>query len=261
MTPKICQVIFSTNRIEYLCRTLEAQKLLDFSGCQVDKIFIDDFPKGRNDLLITHLVKLFGYDEVYLHKVNKGLSVTWTEFWNLIRNRNYDYVWHQEDDVEIIEPVKILDLAQLLELDKLLSQVVLKRQAWYSNEQETQALGSDWTWNNYRYERQSAIFSPMASLYSMDRVRYSYSDFYAKHYPNEIYSKINFNEGMIGKALLEDQGLISAHLKTTDGRPFIHHIGDYFVGQRVLPNEPHYDQFAHYDPEKKYYSKNGAEYY
>jgi hypothetical protein len=260
MTPKICQVIFSTNRIEYLCRTLEAQKLLDFSGCRVDKIFIDDFPKGRNDLLITHLVKLFGYNEIYLHEVNKGLSVTWTEFWNLIRNRDYDYVWHQEDDVEIIEPVKILDIAQLLELDKLLSQVVLKRQAWYSNESETQALGSDWTWGQYRYERQSAIFSPMASLYSIDKVRFNYSDFYAKNYPNEIYSKINFNEGMLGKALLEDQGLISAHLKTTDGKPFIHHIGDYFVGQRVLPNEPHYDQFAGYDPEKKYYSKNGAEY-
>ena len=71
----------------------------NFDGCTVDKIFIDDYPNGRNNSLITALVNTFGYKELYLHETNLGLSVTWTEFWKLIKDRGYDYVWHQEDDV------------------------------------------------------------------------------------------------------------------------------------------------------------------
>jgi hypothetical protein len=70
---KICQVIFSTNRLEYLTKTLHSQSLLNFDGCKVDKIFIDDYPKDRDDNLITSLVSSFGYKEIYLHADNLGL--------------------------------------------------------------------------------------------------------------------------------------------------------------------------------------------
>ena len=254
---KICQVIFSTNRVEYLKRTLKAQRRLNWEGCEVDRIFIDDYPNGRDDLFLTELVKAYGYNETYLHQQNLGLSVTWTEFWNLIRNRGYDYVWHQEDDVEILESIKIMDLVVLLQQDSGLSQVVLKRQKWYPNEEESRALPNDWTYLNYRYERGSLIFSPMASLYSTERVRFSYSNWYKQHYPDTNFSEINLNEGMVGKALAEGYGLVSGHLKASTGANLVNHIGEYFVGKRVLPNEPSYEQFAHYDPDKKYDSKTG----
>jgi hypothetical protein len=258
---KICQVIFSTNRVEYLTRTLHSQMLLNFDGCEVDKIFIDDYPLGRNNSTISALVSSFGYKEIYLHENNLGLSVTWTEFWNLIKDRNYDYVWHQEDDVEILQPIKILDLIELLEQNPILSQVVLKRQAWYPDESNPTALGDDIIYKNYRLEKfYILIFSPMASLYSMDRVRFPYSDWYGQFYPSTNWSKINLNEGMIGKALYEDRKLMSGHLKSSSGDNLVNHIGDYFVGKRVLPDEPHYDQFSRYDPNKKYCSKTGKEY-
>jgi len=258
---KICQVIFSTNRVEYLTRTLHSQLLLNFDGCEVDKIFIDDYPNGRDNNLITSLVSRFGYKEIYLHTDNLGLSVTWTEFWNLIKNRNYDYVWHQEDDVEILQPIKILDLAELLEQNSFLSQIVLKRQAWYSHESEPTALETDAIYKNYRLENYNfLIFSPMASLYSMDRVRFPYSDWYGQFYPTTNFNKINLNEGMIGKALYEESKLISGHLKSSSGKNLVNHIGDYFVGKRILPDEPHYEKFARYDPNKKYCSKTGNEY-
>lgn len=260
MTYKICQVIFSTNRLDYLTRTLQAQSNLDFTGCTVDRIFIDDFPTGRNDLLVSNLAHAFGYTEIYLHEKNQGLSVTWSEFWNLIRSRDYDYVWHQEDDVEVLEPVKIVDLIALLQNDQQLSQAVLSRQAWYHHETDPVAKTTDVLFDSYRYEKNSAIFSPMASLYSMDRVRFDYSAWYLKNYPANNFHQINFNEGMVGKALLEDTGLVSAHVKNSKGHNIIRHIGDYFVGQRVLPNEPNYEQFARFDPEKRYNSKNGAEF-
>jgi len=259
---KICQIIFSTNRIEYLSRTLRSQMLLNFEGCQVDKIFIDDYPLGRNNISISSLVHAYGYREIYLHSNNLGLSVTWTEFWNLIKDRNYDYVWHQEDDVEILQSIRILDLIDLLEQNPSLSQILLKRQAWYPYESEPTALDTDIIYKNYRLEKyQYLIFSPMASLYSMDRVRFPYSDWYGQFYPNTNFNKINFNEGMIGKALYGSSKLISGHLKSSSGSNLVNHIGDYFVGKRILPDEPHYDQFSHYDPNKKYCSRTGKEYH
>jgi hypothetical protein len=255
---KICRVIFSTNRIEYLKRTLTAQQNLNWEECKVDSIFIDDYPTNRDDLFVSQLVRKFGYNEVYLHKQNLGLSVTWTKFWNLIRDRDYDYIWHQEDDVEILEPVRILDLVALLQKNPNFSQVVLKRQKWYPTEEESCAKDTDGIFQNYRCENASLIFSPMASLYSIDRVRFPYSEFYKTNFPDTNLASINFNEGMVGKALAMELGLTSAHLKNSLGGNLVNHIGEYFTGRRVLPNEPNYEQFAHYDPKKRYNSKTGA---
>lgn len=260
MTYRICQVIFSTNRIEYLSRTLQAQKLLDFSDCEVDRIFIDDYPLNRNNNIIRSLVSSFGYNEIYLHEQNLGLSVTWTEFWNLIRDRNYDYIWHQEDDVEILEPVKITDLIELLKYDKELAQIVLTRQAWYPTDEPPTALESDNIFRQYRYVKGSQVFSPMASLYSIDCVRFDYNKHFGEFYPETNWNKINYNEGMIGVALFEKQGLVGCSIKNKHGQPLINHIGEYFVGKRVLPDEPHYDRFVNFDPEKRYNSKTGELY-
>jgi len=257
---KICKVIFSTNRLEYLTRTLEAQRYLNFGDHEVHGIFIDDFPKGRNNSLISMLVQAYGYNEIILHEVNQGLSVTWSEFWNLIKDRDYDYVWHQEDDIELLTEIPIDDMLVILNGDKDLCQITLQRQPWYWTETESQALGTDRTYKNYRYEKNSAIFSPMASLYSMDKVRYDYKGWLKTNYPDRDWWQINLNEGMIGKVLLEGQGLVTGKIKGAQGEPLIHHIGDYFVGKRVLPNEPHYERFEHFNPEVKYNSRDGSIY-
>jgi hypothetical protein len=258
MTYKICQAIFSTNRIEYLTRTLIAQKNLDFTGCEVDRIFIDDFPKDRNNVMIAALAKTFGYNELILHQVNQGLSVTWAEFWDLIQTRNYDYVWNQEDDVEIVESVKILDLIELLQADPSISQVTLKRQPWYFHETESVALASDGIFKNFRYEKGGVLFSPIASLYPIDRAKFNYNQWYQNSYPEEPgLHTAKYNEGYIGKALAENFGMVNALIKNQQGSNLINHIGEWFVGQRVLKTDPGYEQFARYDPETRYYSTTG----
>lgn len=257
---RICKVIFSTNRLEYLTKTLKAQQKIDWTGHEVDGLFFDDYPKGRNDPLVDALVRAYGYTEVYLHKENKGLSTTWKEFWDLIKTRNYDYIWQTEDDVEVLYPFRITDLINLLIGDPQLSQVGLKRQKWYSTEEETCLKGSDWMYMNYRYEKDHALFSPMATLYPIERTRIDYRAWYQEHYPETNWENISYNEGMVGKALHEGFGLVSGLLKNQQGQPMIHHIGEFFVGKRVLPHEPGYEKFAQYDPEKKYFSRDGSDY-
>ena len=250
MTYKICQVIFSTNRLEYLIPTLKKQSNLNFYGCDVHKIFIDDYPKTRNNALITSLVKLYGYNEIILHEKNEGLSVTWSQFWDLIKDRDYDYVFHQEDDVEILEPVLVTDLIEILEQDPTLSQVQLGRQAWYYDEKNPESSPDDLIYKNFRYIKGSYIFSPMASLYPLSRTRVNYRE----------YLDVNLNEGLIGKVLGEKYGMTSANVRNFYGKHIINHIGEYFVGKRVLENEPGYDQFKMYDPDSKYHSKDGRPY-
>lgn len=250
MSYKICQVVFSTNRLEYLIPTLRAQKNLNYYGCEVHKVFIDDYPKTRNDSLITELVKLHGYNEILLHEKNQGLSKTWSDFYKHIKDRDYDYVLHMEDDVIVTQPVLVTDLIELLEKDSTISQVQLARQAWYNHETDPSASDSDFIYKNYRYRKESTIFSPMASL-----CRYSTTQI-----PFEEHFTQNVNEGIIGNLLYNKFGQLSANVRNYYGKCIINHIGEWFVGMRVLPGEPGYELFEKYHPDKKYFSRDGKDY-
>jgi len=237
---KICQVIFSTNRIEYLTRTLESQRLLDFGPIEVDKVFIDDYPQGRDDHQILSLAKSCGYNEIILHGENFGIGRTWTEFWSMIQRRKYDYIWHQEDDVVILERIPIIKLINILG-NRRLSQVVLMRQKWYPHEIDPCALPTDDICEGYRIESQfprKFYFSSLASLYPMDRVRQDYADmFWRRGEPQSIQSAY-LNEGLIGKLWGEMSGLFSGHLKNMDGHNLCEHIGTVTQGKKLLPGEP-----------------------
>jgi hypothetical protein len=65
---------------------------------------------------------------------------------------------------------------------------------------------------------------------------------------------------MIGTVLYDHYNLVSANVKNFHGKACIKHIGEWFTGKRVLPNEPHYEKFSRFDPNKKYNSRNGSEY-
>ncbi|NBP16283.1 hypothetical protein EBU95_18180, partial [bacterium] len=123
-------------------------------------------------------------------------------------------------------------------------------QAWYSNEVDPRPLPNDLKYKNFRYQKDSMIFSPMASLYNHRLTRIPY----------ERYFNHNLNEGLIGKVLYDAYGMNSANVKNFFGKKLINHIGEWFTGRRILQGEPGFEQFGHYDPNKKYYSKDGKEY-
>lgn len=228
---KICQVIFSTNRISFLKKTLESQKaFLDYSGVTlVDKIFIDDFPIGRNDAFITNLAKSYGFNEIILHIENKGITSTWQEFFDIVKTRNYDYILHTEDDVELLMPIKVLDLVELLQKDSVLSQINLKRGPWYDHEKNDPLLtADDRSYKSYLYEKTNNFFWSLFSLYP--------------HWISTIDYKKHYNacpsEGIIPQYLYNNYGLYSGLLKTSTGEAIVDHIGEYSKGKRVNKNEP-----------------------
>lgn len=247
MKYKICQIVFSTNRLEYLLPSLQSHKFLNYYNCDVHKILIDDYPKNRNNLLVRELARFHGINEIILNEENKGLSLSWTDTWNLIKDRNYDYVFHMEDDVEILEPVLITDLIEILEQNPDISQTILSRQAWYHHEKDPELETDDLIYKNFRYKKGGQIFSPMASLYSHGVTKINFREFY----------NFNLNEGLIGQ-VLRHFGKTSANIKNFHGKNIINHIGEYSVGKRVLEGEPGYEQFGHFNPNLKYSSRDGS---
>lgn len=250
MKYKVCHIIFSTNRIEYLKQTLEYQKNLDFTDCDVYKLLIDDYPKNRDNQYLESLVKSYGFNEVILHGTNQGLSVTWKECWDLIKNKDFDYIFQQEDDVLILEPIKIVTLIEYLKTRPYTSQLKLARQAWYYHEKDPTEKSTDTIYDQYRIEQDTNnIFGILASLYKHEHTKIPI---------NELYN-INPNEGMVGLHL-ENLGFKPEIVKNKDGKKLVEHIGEYFVGKRVLENEPGYNIFSKYNPDIKYYSRDGRLY-
>lgn len=261
---KICQVIFSTNRPEYLERTLKSQQqFLVTTGLEVTRILIDDMPLRRDNTNIRALASMYGYDMVWLHDRNIGIGATWEGFWAFARNQDWDYIWHQEDDVKILEPVFVMELISMFHSRMDLSQLVLKRQKWYAHESNPEPLPDDYLFHDFRGEFNAGhyFFTPIASLYPISRARIDYKAWYRERYPADAeYQVANVNEAIIGKCLLEGHGLRSMHVKSGTGSNLISHIGEYTIGKKVLPGEPGYADWADLDPEKKYWSGTNRPY-
>lgn len=251
---KVVHVMFSTNRVDYLKRTLNAAwNNLDFSGLEVHKLFIDDYPNGRDNEQLSRLVKQYGFEEIILHYKNIGITSTWNELFNIIKNRDYDYIFHQEDDVEPTEIIKVKDLVDILKANPDLSQVQLKRNYWFSADgPEDQWFGvkpTDILYKNYYVEKGNPWFWMLMSLY-----------------PKWI-AEIDFpketgycpSEGVLSYHMLNAFKKQSGIVKNLAGTNLVNHFGEVTKGKRVNEGEPGWEGFQHYDPNKQYYSKTGHE--
>jgi hypothetical protein len=246
---KICRVIFSTNRPEFLIPTLDSHsKFIDFGDHEVYGIFIDDYPQNRNDEKITEIAKKYGFNHIILHEENKGLTPTWTEIWKYLSTQDYDYIWHHEDDVVFQQSIKIQDLIEFLQQNKNYCQINLKRNPWYEYEiDEPKITNKDMFFKNYRYDVRDDFFWSMASLYPA----------WVTREPIVETEGCNLAEWPIMKYFREKRNMKMAVLKNQDGSQIVKHIGFYSQGKRVEKDEPGWDMFGMYDPTKKYDSKNG----
>lgn len=249
---KICRIVFSTNRLEFLIPTLETHKqFIDFGNHEVYSILFDDYPDGRNDDEIIQVAKNYNFNEVILHTKNQGISLTWNEAWNLIKDKQFDYVWHHEDDVKFLQPVKIDFLINILShyKDKF-AQVVLKRNAWYEweiNQPETQE--NDMFFENHRINPRSDFFWSMASLYPH----------WITKEPIVEKEGCNLGEYPIMEYVKKWYNMRTAVLKNWDGTNMIEHIGFYFKGRRITEGEPGWHKFGYIEPHKRYCSRTGME--
>ena len=243
---KILHLIMSCGRPEYLIKTLKSLDKLDFGDHTVYRVLVDDYPDGRDNEWFNNAATKYNINYLFLNKGNEGLSVVWSNLWEIFKPSDYDYVLHQEDDVVLERYFSIDNWIHILESHPNTCSAVLTRQKWYFHEEETKEKSDDTIINRYRIEWRAFVFSPMMSLYRHSLLK------------EDIKEKagFNLNEGMIMQ-YLRNKGQRCAFIKDEYGQNMITHIGYWFHGKRVLPGEPNYERFAQYDPDKFYCSKSG----
>lgn len=242
----ICHIIMSCGRPEYLIKTLQELNMLDFGCHNVFRILVDDYPKDRDNEWFIKIARDYHVDNLILNEENKGLTKVWSDLWDLVKDMDFDYILHQEDDVILNEEFSLDDWLEIVNFQTNVCSAVLTRQKWYHHEGDPKAEPTDKIWNGYRVEFRNNVFSPMMSLYPHSLTKEGIKEHYG----------INLNEGMIMQYLRE-KGKTCAFIKNPEGKNMITHIGDWFHGKRLLPGEPGYEKFGHYHPDKFYCSKTG----
>jgi hypothetical protein len=242
---KVLHVIFSTNRLKYLGKALESHAYLNYGDHEIDRVVIDDYPRTRNDKIFEILGKTFAFRPV-LHTKNKGLSATWSELFDWIKEEDYDYILHQEDDVVLKQMVYLDQMISLFAMQPKICSFTLKRQPWYFHEKESKIEPTDLHLGSF-YAEKANVFSPMFTLYPT---------WIAHGTARETY-QCNINEGMLNEHL-KFQGFTPYVLKGSRGEHLIEHIGEETQGTKCLEGEPNWELFAKYDPNKVYSSRDGS---
>ena len=211
----------------------------------MDGIFIDDMPTDRNDDLIKVIAENHGYNKIILNSENLGLSHTWKASYELLKNKGYDFIWHQEDDIVINQPVRIDDMIEYLYQKESCYQVHLSRQTdWYYPDQKDlhKKEGVDLKeWKNfYTTPHLNSTFSASFSLTKANHYINALTSWQDGKMPVGIAegSKI-FAEGFIFEVfnyystLLDNNKPWGITFYDKDKKKITEHIGEWTWGHRV----------------------------
>lgn len=255
--PRVLVVVFSTNRYEYLERTLAAfREHVDFGGCLVKTMLIDDYPATRDAVRAQTLEDRFGVDIVVRHEVNKGLGLSWRETWDAIRARPElgDWVFHLEDDAVFRRPVAVREVIEAFAASPdPLTQVFFKRNVCYAPEEdfiariEAGTLGDDVGGGTGGIGgigvTQNAYFVAMASVYPRDLVTRFVSEADPhEHTVRDYFGAWNMTSGMWG---------------SRDAPPAVEHIGTVSRGIKVSEYDADAARFSRLPVGRDYHFATG----
>lgn len=253
--PKVLIVIFSTNRYDYLERTLESfRRHVDFGGCVAKTLLIDDYPAARDAVRSKGIEDRFCIDIIVRHAVNKGLGRSWRDVWDYIRSRPElgDWIFHLEDDAVFQRPVAVREVIEAYaSAPKPLTQVFFKRNVCYAPDDdfiakiETNKIGDDIPGSSIGVA-QNEYFVAMASVYPRDLVTRFVSDKDPhEHTVRDYFMKWNMASGMWGSRgdppVVEHIGIVSRGLKVSEydveaarfSRLPVGHDYHFLTGERV----------------------------
>jgi hypothetical protein len=246
---KICMLIFTTSRYEYLLPVLESvHKNLDFDDMEIYKIMIDDYPARRNEETLITLKNKYNIDKLVMNKTNIGYGLSWKKAWSLVPN-DVDYIWHQEEDFTYDRRIDIKDLINTFETCPIhLTQLALKRQVWFDSNDHIQKMESGKMGTQINFGDKKVVihqwyFLGNPSIYPRWVLEQDY-----EHDPQEHTIVKTLKQIFPQK----HSGIYGGALDT----PLTRHIGEYTHGKKVIPTQPGYELVKKYDPTKKYYSKN-----
>lgn len=147
-------LIFTDGRWKCLAETIEsAREKLFHNGFKYKMIINDSLDTTYADLLDIEYGEEF---EIHHTDTKRGFGGTINRGWRLL-HADTDYVFHLEDDFTFNEEVNLHAMADVLEENEHLGQIVLKRQPW--NPQEKKAGGIVECWPDLYEEKSDGYHS------------------------------------------------------------------------------------------------------
>lgn len=222
-TPRVLVVITSTNRYDYLERTLSSfRDKVAFCACECcGVLLLDDWPSGRDRSRAEALRREFGLTVVE-HDVNQGLPATWRHAWDLVRHAyaSVDWVFHMEDDVVFETQESIHDMVLSYAASPVpITQLALGRQPVYGDDDvigrmATGALGEQLP----GFVTQPWYFLTMAALYPREIVT---------RFPDDRLPEEHSVASFFGA-----RGMVGAVLGARDSLVRVRHVGEVSRGYK-----------------------------
>jgi len=212
---KVSLFIVTDGRYELLEKTMKSlnekvkydffEKLI-FNDC-IDNVFIDK---------VHLLAGEYGFT-VYNHLEKKGFAGVYNTAWETV-SKEADFVFSCEDDFTFEEEINIPQMIMILEKDRNIVQVCLKRQAW--NEQEKKAGGIIEQWPELYDEKHLGNIS-----WTEHRLFYSTNPCLTPSWVIKIgWPLTQQSESLFSKVLFSNPNFKSSYLgKKFDAPKVIHH--------------------------------------
>lgn len=212
-----CIIIFNDGRNDYLEKTLKSlQENVSFPE-EPYKILYDDMPEGRDEEFLKAIKKKYKINKLILSPENLGINKSVQNAWAQLP-KHIEYIYHQENDFTYNEPIDVMQMQKVLDMNHLIGQVALLRQPWYPDEIESGSL----------YIKNSVNYRP-ANIGGVDIV---IQDVYFTHNPS-LYRKKhaikleNHHEWILADTLKKQHRIkYFAYLGGINDAPKVHHIGE-----------------------------------
>jgi|GEM_PF-3374079 len=213
---KICVIILNDGRNDYLEQTLKSlvKNVVFPFEAELYKILYDDMPDGRDEELLSRIALEYKIDRVILSDKNNGIDQAVQNVWKEVPE--CAYIWHQENDFTYNEQIAVEEMIRPLEMNRMIGQVALQRQAWYDDEIEAGGMYKV----PYRTYRQGNIAG----------TNLVFQDKFFTHNPcvyrySSIAQVSPYNELAFAEHLKKTGVKTFAYLGKLTDAPKVHHIG------------------------------------
>jgi glycosyltransferase involved in cell wall biosynthesis len=226
--PRVVAFMMSTNRYEYLERTLKSFfDNVSFEGCSFAGLFIvDDFPLGRDPDKNRALIEKYGV-KIIEHETNEGLPASWRHGWDIVCEEHTDFVFQLEDDVDFFRPVNVRHMIDTYTNSKVpITQLALARQPVYPSDDFVEDIATGGHGETHPgFVTQSRYFLTLASLYPKDIV---------DRYPKDELPM----EHTVATFFLDNFSMTGAVYGTREDLVHVHHLGVISRGKKGYGNLP-----------------------
>ena len=123
-------VIISAGRKEYLQKTIESmKKYFQYDDKKTKWFIIDDYPESQEAR--AYIKNLKGFDLKILNEKNMGLGYSLNRIYAKVES---EFIFHFEDDWEVLRPISVMRMIELLGQYTVTDQILLYRESFKPNE-------------------------------------------------------------------------------------------------------------------------------